>query len=87
MDNPKKSGIFNVGTGRSQSFNEVARAVIAWHKKNGLIKYIPFPEQLRGSYQSYTQADMNKLREAGYNASFKTVQKGVALYLAWLSRD
>jgi ADP-L-glycero-D-manno-heptose 6-epimerase len=86
FENPQVSGIFNVGTGKAQSFKDVADAVIEFHQK-GQIEYIPFPEHLKGSYQSYTQADMNKLREAGYNASFKTVQEGVALYLAWLNRD
>lgn len=86
FENPQVSGIFNVGTGKAQSFKDVADAVIEFHQK-GQIEYIPFPEHLKGNYQSYTQADMNKLREAGYNASFKTVQEGVALYLAWLNRD
>jgi len=80
MDNPSKSGIFNLGTGASQTFNDVAKAVIAWHKK-GTIEYIPFPEHLKGRYQSFTQADISKLREAGYTAAFKTVEEGVKAYL------
>ena len=87
MDNPKKSGIFNVGTGRSQSFNDVAKAVIAWYRKNGLIRYIPFPEHLQGSYQSFTQADISELRSIGYDNHFKTVEEGVAEYLNWLNAD
>lgn len=83
---PEVSGIFNVGTGRAQSFKDVAEAVIDFHQK-GQIEYIPFPEHLKGSYQSYTQADMGKLRAAGYAASFKTVQEGVAMYLACLSSN
>ena len=86
MDNPKKSGIFNVGTGRSQSFNEVARAVIAWYRKSGLIRYIPFPEHLQGSYQSFTQADITALRDIGYDKHFKTVEEGVKEYLDWLNK-
>ncbi len=85
MDNPKKSGIFNVGTGRSQNFNDVAQAVIAWHHKDGLIRYIPFPEHLQGSYQSFTQADITALREIGYDKPFKTVEEGVKEYLDWLN--
>ncbi len=81
MDNPQVSGIFNVGTGRSQSFNDVARAVIRSHQK-GHIQYIPFPEHLKGRYQSFTEADITALREAGYTAPFKTVEEGVRLYLA-----
>jgi ADP-L-glycero-D-manno-heptose 6-epimerase len=80
MDNPQVSGIFNVGTGRSQSFNDVANAVIRSHQK-GHIQYIPFPDHLKGRYQSFTEADITALREAGYTAPFKTVEEGVALYL------
>ncbi|MBB72268.1 MAG: ADP-glyceromanno-heptose 6-epimerase [Legionellales bacterium] len=82
-DNPKVSGIFNVGTGRSQSFNDVANAVIDWHRK-GKIDYIPFPEQLKGHYQSFTQADISALRDAGYDKEFCTVEQGVRQYLDWL---
>ncbi len=85
LDNPKVSGIFNVGTGRSQSFNDVARAVVAWHGR-GALEYIPFPEQLRGRYQSFTEADIGALRAAGYPQEFKTVEQGVKHYLDWLNR-
>ncbi len=85
LDHPDKSGIFNVGTGRSQTFNDVARAVIAWHGR-GEIEYIPFPEHLKGRYQSFTEADISALRAAGYDAPFKTVEEGVAEYMAWLNR-
>lgn len=76
----KVSGIFNVGTGRSQPFNDVARAVIAWHGQ-GEIQYIPFPEHLKGHYQSFTEADVSALRAAGYTAPFHTVEVGVKAYL------
>lgn len=82
---PEVQGIFNVGTGRAQTFKDVAEAVIDFHQQ-GQIEYIPFPEHLKGSYQSYTQADMTKLLAAGYNSPFKTVQQGVALYMEWLSK-
>jgi ADP-L-glycero-D-manno-heptose 6-epimerase len=85
LERGKVSGIFNVGTGRSQSFNEVAQAVIAWHKR-GTIRYIPFPPALAGRYQSYTQADVTRLRAAGYAAPFATVQEGVRDYLDELAR-
>ena len=68
FDHPSQSGIFNVGTGRAQSFNDVANAVLHWHNKRGRIgeiQYIPFPEQLKDFYQSYTQADITALRIAG----------------------
>jgi ADP-L-glycero-D-manno-heptose 6-epimerase len=84
LDHPACSGIFNVGTGRSQSFNDVARAVIAWHGR-GEIEYIPFPEHLRGRYQSFTEADIGQLRTAGYDAPFHTVEQGVKAYLDWLN--
>lgn len=83
MDHPDKSGIFNLGTGRSQPFNDVARAVIAWHNK-GKLEYIPFPEHLKGRYQSFTEADISALRAAGYDAPFKTVEQGVQEYMDWL---
>lgn len=85
MDNPKCSGIFNVGTGKSQSFNDVAKAVIAWHNK-GHIEYIPFPEHLKGRYQSFTEADITLLRQAGYTKPFKTVEEGVKLYLDCIAK-
>lgn len=79
-EHPEESGIFNVGTGRSQTFNEVANAVIEWHGY-GKKRYIPFPEHLKGHYQSCTEADISALREAGYTAPFKTVEEGVKAYL------
>jgi ADP-L-glycero-D-manno-heptose 6-epimerase len=85
MEHPESRGIFNVGTGRSQSFNEVAQAVIDWHGR-GEIEYIPFPENLRGCYQSHTEADISALRAAGYRADFMPVEAGVPRYLDWLHR-
>jgi len=86
LDNPGVSGIFNVGTGRAQSFNDVARAVIKHHGR-GEIEYVPFPDHLKGRYQSYTQADITKLRQAGYPAEFMSVEQGVPKYLAWLQQN
>jgi len=83
LDNPHVSGIFNVGTGRAQSFNDVARAVIKYHG-HGEIEYVPFPDHLKGRYQSYTQADIGALRQAGYTTPFLGVEEGVPRYLAWL---
>jgi ADP-L-glycero-D-manno-heptose 6-epimerase len=85
FENPQVSGIFNVGTGRSQTFNEVAQSVLNWHN-SGEIEYIPFPDHLKGSYQSYTQADMKALIAAGYSRPFKDVQTGVKLYLDYLNK-
>ncbi len=80
FDHPEKSGIFNVGTGRSQTFNDVANAVLAWHGK-GKIQYVPFPEHLREHYQSFTEADISALQQAGYNEKFSSVEEGVKAYL------
>jgi ADP-L-glycero-D-manno-heptose 6-epimerase len=91
LENRDVSGIFNCGTGRAQSFNEVAAAVINTVAgstasveelvERGLIEYIPFPPQLVGKYQSYTQADLGRLRDAGYDGEFMGVAEGVAAYV------
>ena len=78
--------IFNLGTGRAESFQAVADATLAYHKK-GQIEYIPFPDKLKGRYQAFTQADLTNLRAAGYDKPFKTVAEGVTEYMAWLNRD
>ena len=80
LENPQKTGIFNVGTGRAQTFNDIANAVIKWHGR-GAIRYIPFPDALRGAYQSYTQANLGALRGAGCDVEFRDVSAGVADYL------
>lgn len=80
LDNPGVSGIFNTGSGRAQSFNDVANAVIKWHGK-GKIRYVPFPDHLEGAYQSFTQADLTQLREAGCDVDFRPVENGVKCYL------
>jgi ADP-L-glycero-D-manno-heptose 6-epimerase len=96
LENRDVSGIFNCGTGRAQTFNEVAAAVINTVNgsdasveelvQRGLIEYIPFPPQLVGKYQSYTQADLGRLREAGYDGAFRGVDAGVADYVRELLR-
>lgn len=78
------SGIFNCGTGRSQPFQTVAEGVIAGLGQ-GEIEYVDFPDHLKGRYQSFTQADMSKLRAVGYNGSFRDVETGVREYVAWLA--
>ncbi len=82
-EHPECSGIFNVGSGRASTFNEVANAIIDWHG-NGEIVYIPFPERLKDSYQSFTEADIGALRVAGYEAGFMDVRGGVSAYLKLL---
>lgn len=78
------SGIYNCGTGRSQPFRTVAEGVIAGLGR-GAIEYVDFPDHLKGRYQSFTQADMSKLRAAGYNGAFRDVETGVREYVAWLA--
>ncbi|MDB5801986.1 MAG: ADP-L-glycero-D-manno-heptose-6-epimerase [Rhodocyclales bacterium] len=94
LEKGDRSGVFNLGTGRAQSFNDIAVAVInscrtaagkealslAELQAQGLIEYIPFPEALKGKYQSFTQADMTALREAGYDLPFADVSTGVGRY-------
>lgn len=79
------SGIFNLGTGKAQSFREVAEAVVKFHGK-GSIETILFPEHLKSRYQEYTQANLGKLRAAGCDYQFKDVATGVAEYMAWLNK-
>jgi ADP-L-glycero-D-manno-heptose 6-epimerase len=83
---PLVSGIFNCGSGRAQSFNDMVGAVID-HLGRGRIEYIPFPDHLKGAYQSHTCADLTRLRAAGYTAAFHTVQEGVKEYLKALRGD
>lgn len=85
LEHPKVSGVFNCGTGRAQSFNDVANTVIDWHGR-GAIRYIPFPDHLKGAYQSYTQADLDALRAAGCDIPFRPVEEGVRAYLDALDR-
>ncbi len=100
LEHPRRSGIFNVGSGRAQSFNEVAAATInacrraagegalALHemRERGMIEYIPFPDALKGKYQSFTRADLAALRGAGYDAPFLDVETGVGRYVEELLR-
>ncbi len=98
LDHPGQSGIFNLGTGQAQSFNDVAVATInalrtakgestltleQMHQQQ-LVRYIPFPEQLKGKYQSYTQADIGALREVGYTEPFLNVEQGTGRYVNYL---
>ena len=85
LDHPEASGIFNLGTGRAEPFKAIAETVIEYYEK-GEIEYIDFPENLKGRYQSFTRADIGKLRKAGCNVEFKTVAQGTRAYLEWLNR-
>lgn len=78
-----RSGIFNCGTGRAEPFNTIARTLID-SLGRGAIEYVPFPEHLKGHYQSFTQADITRLREAGYLGTFRDLRTGTKDYAAWL---
>ena len=82
--NPQISGIFNVGTGKAETFNEVANSIISWHKR-GKINYIEFPENLLDAYQNYTQADLNSLKATNCPIKFRNIQNGIKDYLEWLN--
>lgn len=84
-DHPDKSGIYNIGTGQSESFQSIAEAVIRFHGI-GALEYIPFPDHLKGCYQSFTQANLSKLRSVGYIDAFKSTAEGIHDYLTWLNR-
>ena len=84
LKKPKKSGIFNVGTGCAVSFNQLCQEIINY-VGHGSISYIPFPEHLKKHYQSYTQADISSLRSAGYDNDFKDIKAGMKIYCKNLS--
>ena len=83
--NGGKSGIYNCGTGRAEPFLNVAEAVVKHHGR-GQVEFIPFPDHLKGRYQSYTQADLTKLRATGCDVQFRSVAEGVAEYMEWLNK-
>lgn len=76
----RASGIYNLGTGKATSFNQVGREIISWHGR-GKIEYTPFPQELKGSYQSFTEADMTSLHKIGWDAKFANINYGVKSYL------
>jgi ADP-L-glycero-D-manno-heptose 6-epimerase len=82
----RTSGIFNCGTGRAESFMKLAQAV-ARHYSGARVSEIPFPADLVGKYQRYTQADLSRLRAAGYTAEFQELETGVASYVRCLQQS
>ena len=96
LEHRNVSGVYNCGTGRAQSFNELAGAVInavqgtrlsiKEMSDKSLIEYVPFPPGLLDKYQSFTEADLTRLRAAGYGAAFRPVEEGVAAYVAQLQK-
>jgi len=100
LDHPEKSGIFNLGTGRAQPFNDIAHATVnscralegqpalslADMVAQGIVEYIDFPEALKGKYQSFTQADISALRAVGFKDEFASVAEGVTQYVGHLAK-
>jgi len=80
----KTSGIFNAGTGKARSFEDIA-TVIKSLNGSGEIESIPFPEDLRGKYQEFTEAGLENLRAAGYEQEFMSIEEGMQQYFAKLS--
>jgi ADP-L-glycero-D-manno-heptose 6-epimerase len=97
LEHREVSGLYNCGTGRAQTFNQLAAAAINAMQgtqlpvrelvAKGLIEYVPFPDALKGKYQSFTEADLSRLRAAGYPRDFKTVEQGVAEYVRELQQS
>ena len=99
LEHPDRSGIFNLGSGRAQPFNDIALAVVNAAReragdtpltlvemvRQGVIEYIDFPEALVGKYQCFTQADLSALRAAGCAHAFADVATGVRHYAQWLA--
>ena len=98
LQNPQARGIFNLGSGRAQPFNDVALASVNACRerrgeaplplselvRQGLVEYVEFPQALVGKYQCHTQADLARLRAIGCDHAFSDVAQGVASYVHWL---
>ena len=99
LEHPDQSGIFNLGTGRAQPFNDVAVATVNAVRAlrgeaalpigdliaQGLLEYIDFPDALKGKYQCFTQADLTQLRRTGCDHRFADVATGIESYVTWLA--
>jgi len=82
MKHRKNSGIYNLGTGKARTFNDLALAVFATLNKKPEIEYIDIPEDIRFNYQYFTEANMNKLKNIGYNNDFYSLEKGINDYIS-----
>jgi ADP-L-glycero-D-manno-heptose 6-epimerase len=101
LDHPERSGIFNLGTGKASTYNQMAAATINAARAldgkpalpladlvaSGAIEYTPFPDALHGKYQSFTEADLGRLRAVGYRAPMLSVEEGVRRYVGWLAAN
>jgi len=75
------SGLYNLGTGKARSFNDLVNAIFQSTGKKPNIEYIDTPEDIRDKYQYFTEADMSKLRQAGYSREFYSLEEGIDVYL------
>lgn len=85
-DHPELKGIYNCGTGHAHTFNTLAKGVLKYFG-SGELEYVPFPEVLRGKYQSFTEADSSKLLAAGYDGGFTDIEEAIAEYCALLDKN
>ena len=81
LETPAVSGIFNVGTGKARSFRDLIAALFRALGREPKIEYIDMPEAIRGQYQYFTQAEVENLRRAGYNAGFTSLEEAVKHYV------
>jgi ADP-L-glycero-D-manno-heptose 6-epimerase len=82
--NPSKVGIFNIGTGRSRTWNDIAKSMFFATNKQENIKYIDMPDALKLRYQYFTEAKIDNLRNAGYTKLFMKLEDSVKDYCSYL---
>ena len=88
LEHPELSGLYNVGTGTARNWNDLAKAVFAAMGREAKIEYVPMPDELQGKYQYYTQAEMSKLRAAGYEQAATPLEEAVTDYVQnYLAKD
>ena len=86
LDNPGVSGIFNLGTGQARTWLDLAHAMFAAMGEAPRVDFVDMPDKLRGRYQYFTRAEMAKLRRAGYDRPFLTVEQGAQSYVDYLHK-
>lgn len=87
VENPSINGIFNVGTGKARSFNELANIIFYLLGKRRVVEYIEMPERLKKQYQYFTEAKIEKLRKAGYTEDFASLEDGIKNYIEYLKEE
>jgi ADP-L-glycero-D-manno-heptose 6-epimerase len=80
-DQPEHNGVYNIGTGQARTWNDVAEAMFAAVGKESKIEYIDMPKQLQKGYQSFTQADISKLKATSYNEPFASLEDAITDYI------